>query len=1049
MPRTAPDGDSRFESGRSSPQPWWAALERHGEIGRRVIAFDWAATELGPLDAWPPALRVSVDFCLATLFPTSLRIGERMRLIFNDASRDVYGEERFAEALGRPSDEVWPEVTTQVGDIFTEVAATGRPFFAADRPVYLNRNVPNEECHFTFCLTPVTGEEGRVLGVLATFFETTRQLLAERRLSTVARLGRAGFQAGTDNALAEAVLPVLAENAADHPAGALYRGPRAGETAPAELAAFGQVPDTDGVAALVRASLASGEIRHDGSLHAFPVTAPEQSSPSHVVLLRHNDARDWDAELESYLTLVAATIGSALLDQGELLAERRQVARAAALDAAKSAFFAGINHELRTPLSLISAPIESLLERPHELPEDAVRQLGLVQSNAARLARMVDAMLDFSRMEAGRLVPDLETDDVAASIREMATAFAPAVERAGLEFVVDVPELSQHALVDADFLERIVLNLLSNAVKFTSAGTVRLRLSEHEDSYEVEVTDTGPGIDADDQERIFSRFERIAPPAGARAPWGAGIGLAMVRQLTGLLGGTVELQSAPGAGSTFRVTLPFVPSARSGVRGQSVTPRRVGSFLAELEPAAPSDAAGPDGRPRLLIVEDDGQLAAFLADSLSDVYEVEIAGDGEHGLAALRRRRADIVLSDVAMPGMDGLDLLRIIREDPALRDVPVVLLSARADDESSGVGLGGGADDYIGKPFTISDVRARLDANLTRARERTLDADWRRAALSAIQDGVIVFDGEGLVIEMNQAFTDIFGFSMDDGPLRPPYPWWPTEDEDPEGLAALQAAFREIGQGVLAAGEFQLYSRDRRPLWVWAAGGNIHHQASGLTAAVRTLRPIDRERAARDRRIAAAQVSADFSTAEDLETLLSVAEHGFSVLFDGGSTVQLNLYGKQRLISGGQQVTAENLPEQVRIGLAGQPSADATSLRPGILLVPRSAATECRAWIQFPAPRRIGPDEMIVADLLAQAFALAVDRVVAADTAADRQSNLEQAVDSQRLVGQAIGILIERHRTTPAAAFTMLRSASQNRNLKLREVARRVIETGLEPDEA
>ena len=1048
MPMTAADGVPTSESRRDSSNPWWKALERHGEIGRRVIEFDWAATEVGPLDAWPPALRVAVSFCLGTLFPTSLRVGERLRLIFNEASRETYGQERFTHALGQPSAEVWPEANSQVGDLVAEVTRTGRAFFTADRPVYLDRTVPGEECYFTFCYTPVTGDDGEVLGVLSTFVETTRQVLAERRLGTVARLGSASFQAESDAALACAALPVLAENAADHPAGALYRSPRNGESTPSELAAFGQGLDDERVAALVRACLTSGQPQHSGSLHAFPVTSPAQGTTTHVLLLRHNDARDWDAELESYLALVAATISSALLDQGELWAERRQVARAAALDAAKSAFFAGINHELRTPLSLISAPIESLLEQADALPQEAARQLGLAQANVVRLARMVDAMLDFSRMEAGRLVPDLKPEDVSEQVRTMAAAFAPAVERAGLEFVVDVADLSRPALVDADILERIVLNLLSNAVKLTTAGTVQLRLAERDDTYEISVTDTGPGIDPEDHVRVFSRFERIAPPEGARAPWGAGIGLAMVRQLSELLGGSVALESSLGAGSTFTVTLPLAPSGEQGVRGQSVTPRRVGSFLAELEPVAPQRTDAGGGLPRLLIVEDDSQLSAFLADALADHYEVEVAPNGEDGIASLRNRGADIVVSDVAMPRMDGLEFLRLVRSDPALRDVPVILLSARADDESSAAGLGGGADDYIGKPFTLSDLRARLAANLNRAHERTLDADWRRAALSGIQDGVIVLDSTGLVIEMNQAFTDIVGFSMGDGPLRPPYPWWPTEAEDPQALAAVQAAYGALGDGA-PAGELLLYTRDRRPVWVWAAGGRISHQDSGLTAAVRTIRPIDRERAARDRRLAAAQVSADFSTADDMETLLSVAEHGFSVLFDGGSTVQLTLEGRQLLIAGGQQVTAENLPEQVRSGLAGRPNADATSLRPGILLVPRSAATECRAWIQFPAPRRIGPDEMIVADLLAQAFALAVDRVVAADSAADRQLNLEQAVDSQRMVGQAIGILIERHRVTPSAAFMMLRSASQNRNLKLREVARRVIESGLEPDQA
>jgi PAS domain S-box-containing protein len=1047
MPMTVP-GDPTSASGAESSTPWWAGLERHGEMGRRFVAFDWAATEMGPLDDWPFELRVAVDMCLGTLFPTSLRVGETLRMIYNDASRSIYGEDRFRRALGQPGEAIWPETAAQVGDLIAAVKATGRPHFFADRPLYLNRAVESEECYFTVCFSAVTDAGGAVLAVVSTFVETTRQVLAERRLSTLARLGRAISQSGTESDLAGAALPVLAENAADHPAGVLYRVPRDDDAEPRALAEFGVLEDADGILALVRSCVSTG-VQHDGTLHAFPITAPEHQRPSHVLLLRHNDARPWDGELETYLGLLSGTVGAALIDQGELWAERRQVARAAAVDAAKSAFFAGVNHELRTPLSLIAAPIENLFERRAEFAPDIARQVDLIRANTGRLARMVDAMLDFSRMEAGRLVPDLETADVAEQIRALAASFAPAVEQAGLRFVVDVPDLTQPTLVDADFLERIVLNLLSNAVKFTAAGTVELKLSEGEGHYRIEVTDTGFGIDGEDHDRIFARFERIAPPAGARAAWGAGIGLAMVSQLTELLGGSVRLHSVLGEGSTFEVTLPFVPPTEPGQPGQSVTPRRVESFLAELHRQAEPVTAEADGLPRLLIVEDDVQMAGFLADSLADAYEVEVAGNGEAGLEALRARRADLVLSDVAMPGMDGLELVRLVREDPALRDLPVLLLSARTDDEASGSGLGEGADDYIGKPFTIADLRSRLAAHLSRARERNLDADWRRAALTAVQDGVVVFDTTGLVIEMNQAFTDLVGYSMDDGPLRPPYPWWPTEAEDPEALAEIRKAFDQLSEGVLASGEFRFRRRDRRPLWVWTAGSRIQHQRSGLTAAVRTVRSIDRERAARERRLAAAQVSADFSSAEDLDTLLGVAEHGFGLLFDGGSTVRLKLNGTELLISGGLQVTAENLPDQVRTGLGGAPSPDATSLRPGILLVPRSAETECRAWIQFPAPRRIGPDEMIVADLLAQAFALAVDRVVAAETAASRETNLEQAVESQRLVGQAIGILIERHRVPPNQAFQLLRTASQNRNLKLREVARRVIESGLEPDQA
>lgn len=1038
------------------PSPAWLEwISTRGEMGDRVASFDWAATPLGPIAGWPAATRAAVVLCLGSLFPITLRLGAELTVLYNDACREVFGLERFAGALGRRAEEVWPEADAAARALIDQVVATGEPVFAADLGVLLDRTLPGEECYFTFSYSAIVEDDGRPSGVMSVFVESTGPVLADRRLRCLERLGRELVDAGTQTELAELAMGVLAGNAADHPAGALFRATPTGDDVGTALASFGDPIDCERAAVLARACLADSAAHHDvgadaasARLHAYPVLEPQTHTPTHVLVIRHHAARPWDAELDSYLTLVATSLAAALLTRTELWTERERVARAAALDAAKSQFFAGVSHELRTPLTLISAPVEDILDR--DLDARTRADLALVQANVARLSRLVEAMLDFSRMEAGRLVAHLRSCDVAVLVRGLAAAFAPTLEREGLAFVVDVPDLTRPADVDHDVLERIVLNLLSNAVKFTPSGQVTLGLAEDDTGYTITVTDTGPGIDPGDHDRVFARFERLGPPSGSRAPVGAGIGLAMVRQLTELLGGSVGLRSALGEGSTFTVRLPFQPPVPEA-SGDSITPRRAPSFLAEFEAwTAPAPASDRTDRPRLLVVEDDAQLARFLTDSLAGDYVVETAGDGASALEAIRRDRPDVVLSDLAMPGVDGLELVRLIREDGSLRDLPVVLLSARGSDDAAATGLGEGADDYIAKPFTLVDLRARLAANLERARERSVDAAWRRAVMTAIQDGLVIFDSEGLVLEMNQAFSDLLGFTMADGPFRPPYPWWPTEEEDAEALAVITAAAEEARDGEDRTGEFALYRRDRQPVWVETTGAQVRHHESGLTATVRTHRDISREKVARERRVAAAQVSADFASIDELDTLLAVAEHGLGVLFDGGSTVQLNLdETHQLLLSGGVTVTAESLPEQVRAGLAGDPGSEAAGRRPGILLVPRSSASGVRAWVQFLRPRTIGPDEMIVADLLAQSLALAVDRVISAQRAADREANLQAAMESHRLVGQAIGILVERHRLMPAQAFQRLRAASQNRNLKLREVARRVIETGAEPEEA
>lgn len=332
--------------------------------------------------------------------------------------------------------------------------------------------------------------------------------------------------------------------------------------------------------------------------------------------------------------------------------------------------------------------------------------------------------------------------------------------------------------------------------------------------------------------------------------------------------------------------------------------------------------------------------------------------------------------------------------------------------------------------------------------RHRASREAWLVQILSSLHEGVLVFDTDGLVVEMNQAFVDLFGYTMADGPILPPYPWWPTPEEDAAAHAEIGERLRDAIRGREGTTEFEYRDRARRPVWVSCADAVILDDAGAVTAVVRSFRDITRQAHAQSRRAAAARLSVDFATTEDLESLLSIGEQGFETLFDGGSTTQLDL-DHRYLFSGRRQVTPEELGDGARTGLAGTISADATSLRPGILLVPQTSTTGCRVWVQFPRPRRILPDEMIVADLLAQAFGLAIDRLLTRQQAAERESHLQQAIQAHRHIGQAIGILVERHRLPPDAAFDRLRRASQDRNLKLRDLAARVIETGSEPENA
>jgi PAS domain S-box-containing protein len=894
---------------------------------------------------------------------------------------------------------------------------------------------------------------------------------ASLRLGILARLADAVALAEALDVVAHRAVAVLRQNDADHPEVWLMEvlAPGYAEQAPRVAPAEPGGPHAPAAHALAVAAVRSG--RHEvhplpgsssglAELHACPVIEPGQAAPSHVLVVGVPRGAESDADFADYLEVAAAILGAGFSGLRELAVVRQQSETLRELDAAKSAFLANVSHELRTPLALIAAPVADLLAAP-DVPAAVKDRLVTTRASVVRLTRMVDAMLDFSRMEAGRIAPALEELDAAALLRSLAASFGPAIERAGLDFVVDLPDLPGPALLDRDIVERIVLNLLSNALKYTPHGAVILTVRDAGDAFEIAVSDTGIGIAVRDQERVFARFEQLSRHAQARSTEGAGIGLAMVRELSQLLGGSVELRSAPGRGSTFTVRLPYRPPLAAAAGGlRSITPRGVEAFLAEAnswvpttaeEPAdVPSGALRPGERPRLLVVEDGADLRRYLADVLGDTYDVEVATDGLQALSAARARRPDAVLSDVMMPGLDGIGLVAEIRADPALRDLPVLLLSARAGLDASTSGLEHGADDYLVKPFDVADLRARLASNIRRAADRSADASWRRAILASLHEAVVISDSDGLVTEFNEAFGRLVGWTMAEGPFRPPYPWWPDPEAEPEAFERIAQANRELFAGGRLDGEFLLRHKDGRAVWASYVGSVVEVPGRGRTAVLKTLRDVTREHAARERRQEAARISADFAAAEALDHLVGIAVDGLHALFDGDSTVQVAGPGVVQTFTASGPIEVDLLPEAIALLLAGsgdEPASDEPVA--GILLVPPSASSGTRAWVQFGTPRVVSTDEQIVGDMLAQAFALAVDRVLAVGELADRQANLEKAIDSHRLIGQAVGILVERHRFTPGQAFQELRAASQRRNVRLRELAQRVLETGLDPADA
>lgn len=404
----------------------------------------------------------------------------------------------------------------------------------------------------------------------------------------------------------------------------------------------------------------------------------------------------------------------------------QQAERLEALDAEKSRFFANISHELRTPLTILQGTLQDAIDGSFgDVPSPLQRQLEILRSNTERLHRLTEQLLDLARIETADPGLDRKPGDLVSLLRRSVRQFTPLAERRGVHLEFESEVDAHPCRFDPEKMEKVVDNLLSNALKNTpEGGRVRLGLGvEAGDPPEAVlcVADTGTGIPPEQQDEIFGRFSRAE--AEGEDSEGTGIGLALVREYTELHDGTIDVTSAPGEGSTFTVRLPLPPADPAAVEAEEV-PAEGDDEVGALDPAPaagdglPEDA--PD-RPVLLVVEDNEDVRAYLRRHLADDYHLIEAGDGAEGLDTARTEDPDLVLTDRMMPEMDGVELCRKIRADDSLARTPVVLLTARAAEEDAVAGLEAGADAYVTKPFSIEELRARL--------QRLLDAHWAGAS--------------------------------------------------------------------------------------------------------------------------------------------------------------------------------------------------------------------------------------------------------------------------------------------------------------------------------
>lgn len=420
--------------------------------------------------------------------------------------------------------------------------------------------------------------------------------------------------------------------------------------------------------------------------------------------------------------------------------ERQRADSLVKLDELETQFFANFSHELRTPLTLLLGPLEDLLGKAHgALLPAAEANLRIAHRNALRLLKLVNSMLDFYRLKSGHVQPCYQPTDLPALTAELAGDFSSLCESAGLKLIVNCASFpsGEPTYVDRELWEKVVLNLLSNAVKFTLQGEIELRLESGGGNACLTIRDTGIGIPSEALPHVFERFRHIENRG--RTHEGAGIGLALVHEFVKVQGGTITVESALDQGTTIKVTLP-VDKARLHPDDAAGTPASLSAvtpdaFVEEALcwfPEEPSGEAQPShtgehapgaerksAKPRILYADDNSDMRAYVSRLLGQRFEVQTVSDGEAALAAARAHPPDLLLSDVMMPKLDGFGLLRAWRSDPQLRDTPIILLSARAGEESRIEGITSGADDYLIKPFSARELFARVDTHIKVSRMR------------------------------------------------------------------------------------------------------------------------------------------------------------------------------------------------------------------------------------------------------------------------------------------------------------------------------------------
>lgn len=794
-----------------------------GEMGALMRSHDWSKTPLGSIEHWSQSLKTAVRIMLTSRQPMFVWWGEELINLYNDAYKAIVGG-KHPQALGQPASQVWREIWDQVGPRAESAILNNEGTYDEALLLIMERNGYPEETYYTFSYSPVPDDQGNTGGIICANTDDTQRIISERQLVLLRELAARTAEARTFDRACTLSASCLETNPYDLPFAMIYLVDpdrqyislagtcginRNHAAVPAATVAF----DSDAVWSFAEAikthqpCLVSNLAASFGSLPTgawqrsphqavvVPIAPSGQTGRTGILVVGLNPFRLFDDNYQRFIDLVAAQISASIANANAYEEERKRAEALAELDRAKTTFFSNVSHEFRTPLTLMLGPLEELLtHRSETLAVDDREQLETVHRNSLRLLKLVNTLLDFSRVEAGRIQAVYEPTDLSALTAELASVFRAIVEQAGLRLIVDCPPLPEPVYIDRQMWEKVIFNLLSNAFKFTFEGEIAVCLRWSDNSVELEVQDTGIGIPSEEIPHLFERFHRVKGAQG-RSFEGSGIGLSLVQELVRLQGGTVAVTSAVGKGSCFTVSIPtgaaHLPLDRTGTpRSLASTAIGATSYIEEAlrwlpEPSRKNAGGGealsllpsPTLPARILLADDNADMRDYVKRLLTQRYEVEAVADGVVALAAIRQNLPDLVLTDVMMPGMDGFELLRSLRSDPTTQEIPIILLSARAGEEARIEGLEAGADDYLIKPFSARELLARVEANLKLAQLRQAAAQQAQALrlaaeaakeqveaiLSSIRDGFFVLDRDWRYTYVNDRLLEIIGMPRAD----------------------------------------------------------------------------------------------------------------------------------------------------------------------------------------------------------------------------------------------------------------------------------------------